>query len=509
MIPLSINVSGLEGGVTLKNLSTDEEWLITENGAVSLSEFLIDSTVDLTVIPTSALQVCRLNSLSDTASIQVSEPLYIECDNKILLTTIGDQENPIYKSIWIMSDENSAELLVASHFAHLYSKRGVYFFFNLDGDLWKTDGSKEGTVVINFDGMSFVRLQANINENSDELFVVVADSNGKEFLYEVDDNGSVIPVNMPDDVSISDVKVTNLSGRYIFYSSSDKRFFSLSDSASSQTLLTLEQGDSWFHNGSVFENELLILSIENNKQRLRVISGVDNTVRELELPDAVLSSLLLQNFNSFLIIEARKTLNDTENCTILYKYSSSSLATLVDYCTERTDRYHSLNISYHDKLLIVERSKASDETVEVLEVTPETLDTKTILSTSGIQGYIIGFNATDDFLFFKTHAAMDNECDNFLLCNHQARYYSWIHQRSELIELVEPQEVSGFEWFFGQIIGIWGQEGDRIFDKIYFSYKHSDFGLEPWVTDGTTEGTKLLKDIEPGDKGSLFLDLDL
>ena len=508
--PLSISASGIEGGVILKKASTGEEWTITENGTVSIGDFALDSDIEISVKPTSALQVCRLNGQSDSVTVRATELINIECDNKMLFASLSEFTSETSdEKLWILDEHGGIEVLVEGRNIRLFSKIGLLHYFQVGSTLFKTDGTIEGSVPFDFAGQVFSSRAPSFNDNNDVLFFITKDSGGKEYLYDIDSDGLVKSITLPEGILVNELSIAKIEGSYVFYNRTDKQFFAVDVDGSLHSIFVLE-GFEEVISAVIYDNDLLILSMdENGVRKLQSISPTGFELKTIPLPTAPKTSIYagIYGDNTLLFIATQPEEGD-KTCKIIYRYNNEVFETLVDYCNERTT-YIFKSITYqHSRLLLIEISNATGVLYELSELDLVTTEQRTLLSNISFEGGVSEMIPMKEFLFVQARSLYGECATVVFLCYYQVRHYSWQYQTEETVELVAPYIEIGVQWMSWQVSGNWDFDKARIFESVYFPYKHQAFGLEPWMSDGTIEGTKIVKDIKPGTEFGLFPDVE-
>lgn len=506
--PLSISASGIEGGVILKKASTGEEWTITENGTVSIGDFVLDSDIEISVKPTSALQVCRLNGQSDSVTIRVTDSINIECDNKILFVSQAGLDSATAK-LWLLDQNGDFQILVEGAAIKLFSKIGLRHYFQLSNTLWETDGTVKGSVPVELNGMEFTSNVIGMNGDHGSFFYIAKDSDEKAYLFEINSEATVNLITIPEGVSTNDLSIVKLGKNHIFYNYNEKRFITIDQNGLMRSILTLEATEVIIDK-VVNENELLILSMTEEKVRkLQAISAADFAVRTIPLPTAPETNIRAKRFGkNTQLFTATQRQEDDSYCSIIYRYNEGAFDVQIDYCNERTSHTLSNIIFQEGRLLVIERNDAVGGLYELSELDLATIELRTLLSSAYIKGGASEIISTESFIFILSRQAVEQDCSYFMLCNYEQRYYSWHYKTGELTELVDSNIESGRQWFAWEVLGNWDFDNALIFGTAFFPYKHEDYGFEPWMTDGTIEGTRIVKDIKPGAEYGLFPDIE-
>lgn len=508
--PLSISASGIEGGVVLRRASTGEEWTITENGTVSIADFVLDGDIEISVKPTSALQVCRINGQSDSVTIRATDSIDIECDNKILFVSLAGFKLEVADSkLWLVGGNGETQALAEGRIISLFSKIGLYHYFDLDNELWRTDGTMEGTVPVELDGKAFSSSVLDFIRDDNSFFFIAKDPDEKAFLYEVDSGGVINPILVPERIDISELSIAKVENNYVFYNRNEKRFFTIDTNGLISSMLVLEETETPIST-LVYDNELLILTMfEDGVRKLRSLSGADSQFKIIPLPTSTETPITADIYgDNTLLFNATQEEGEDKACKIIYRYKEAVFEVLVDYCNQRTNFTHYATTYHDDRLLILERANSNSELYDLLELDLSSLTQQTLASAFDIKGGVSEMTPTNNFLFMKSRTSIEQDCSNFILCNYLLRYYALSYQTGEIVELVDSNIESGRHWFISVIHGLNAFKKATIFDRVFFQYTHVEFGLEPWVTDGTVAGTKIVKDIKPGAEYGLFPDVE-
>jgi len=513
-LDVDFELSGLEGEVTVANITSEEVWTFTENGKTSAK---VKKDDELQIINSPTLQNCLFSGLYSVTTLTEDSTVNLECGKHLFFTLIDKEEHGFTSSLWVSNGrdlKNVAENLPYYFGKNYFQKNGFAYYRGEGGVVWETDGTLEGTELLTFPGVSAITSIRTFEALPEKLFLIGQDNEDNEKLYFFD-----IEANQLEAVSFPD-------GEDISYLSQDLRdtIYTVQYVNKTLTISVLYRfPDEFSIHGYQAELPKKYLTYYHDNDY-----GVDPRFSELTIFDKTINSserilswpISTENIKRITIVETNTvntlvgfTIEDSNNaeCIITYLLTEDEKWNpFRDDCNASDGFNYSFDKNSVDGAITFRYD--GDELYDIGLYNLENHQFTTVVTNEILQDSLYEVTYYDDGVLLTTGINVSTEVAPFSSGIQQTVwFYGYKTKQLNMLAEGRPTSYSIYQNFPTTSLYFIGQEFDaHILNLKFFTLPTDETGWEIWVTDGTQENTYPLDFVKPGSESGVkfFFDWD-
>ena len=511
---VDFELSGLEGEVTVKNITSEEVWTFTENGKTSAR---VTKDDELQVINSPNLQNCLFSDFYSVTALTEESTINLECENHLFFTLIDKKESRFTSSLWVSNGTDlkkvAENVQFNPDFGKNYFQKNDLAYFHGETGVWKTDGTLEGTERLTFSDDIVITGMKIFDSLPEKLFLVGMDNedNVRLYFFNIEANQLEI-VSFPNGEDISYLSQDLLDTIYnVQY---ENKVLTIS------VLYRFPDKFSIHEYQTELPNKYLTYYHDNNDSGLMFseLTIIDKTINT---PKRTLSwPVPTENMKRITIVET-----NTTNTLVGFKIiDSNSTECIITYLLTDDEKWNPLrddcvtsdgfNYSFNkdSEVGAITFRYDGDELYDIGSYNLENHQFTTVVTNEILQDSLYEVEYYDDGILLTTGINMSTELASFSSGIQQTVwFYGYKTKQLNMLAEGRPTSYSIYQNFPTTSLYFIGQEFDaHILNLKFFTLPTDKIGWEIWVTDGTKENTYPLDFVKPGSESGVkfFFDWD-
>ncbi|WP_250657481.1 hypothetical protein [Alkalimarinus coralli] len=502
---MSIKLKGLEGEVSVKNITRQESWTFNENGTVMVPTGVMQGD-EFQVTHAPDLQNCLFSGKYSSIIVDAASTIELSCENHLFFRVIQKVSETGYRtSLWVSDGTELKQINGYSGDINISRKNyhqinGFAYFPLYPSGLLKTDGSQEGGQKLTFPNINFISWLGQIDGLSKELlFLKAEDDNEDEHIYVFDvGTESIRKIAFSEGFDTSyfsaniNESLTSHSFQNDFLTINERyKFPEITDSNNIVKLATkylaYYASDGGYSNLTVVSKDQ---SIPNNNVQWPIAMG---DVKDIAFATGTGDSVLVSFTEEF----------DGTDCLKIGRLTEQEEWQLVrDECNSADGfSYQIKKVSPKGAIAVRKGNGVSDIGI----FNADTLEYTNIVPSSLIEGSIYEMSYYDDGFLISIGAKVETGNAPFSAkLQHTIYFYSYDSGQLSVIAEGKPANYTLFVPYpLDSMFWLQQDQDASILNLKFFVLPTEETGWELWVTDGTKLNTKALDDIKPGPKSGV------